>query len=147
MYRYSFVHVNHPDDHPGIVRAQRAIDAIWDLAARFKGARGASALVLAGIVAALMVVANQLVENWSDGHLLAAWIVMWLVAFAAIGLLAQPVAQTVRRVHTALLGWAARRHQARQDQQLWNAALGDARLMAEISHAMAREASSVRSNA
>lgn len=142
MYRYSFVHVDHPDDHPGIVRAQRFIDAIWDLAARFKGARGASALVLAGVVAALMVVANQVVESWTDGHLLAAWVAMWLVAFAAIGLFAQPVAQTVRRVRAALLGWAARRQQARQDRQLWNAALGDARLMAEISHAMARDAAS-----
>ena len=31
-----------------------------------------------------MVVANQVIDTWSEGHLLAAWMVLWVVAFAAL---------------------------------------------------------------
>ena len=48
--------------------------------------RAASSVLLAAIVSALLVVANQVVDTWSEGHLLAAWIVLWIVAFAALGI-------------------------------------------------------------
>ena len=41
-------------------------------------------MLLAAIVAAFLVVANQVVDTWTEGHLLAAWIVLWMVAFAAL---------------------------------------------------------------
>ena len=62
----------------------------------FDGARGAAALLLAAIVSALLVVANQVIDTWTEGHLLAAWIVMWTVAFAALALFAaRPAALAV----------------------------------------------------
>ncbi len=41
-------------------------------------------------------------------------------------------------------GWQARRCQARADAQYWNAALSDARIMADISRAMDGEARDVK---
>ena len=40
-----------------------------------------------------MVVANQVIDTWSEGHLLAAWMVLWVVAFAALALLTLPGVQ------------------------------------------------------
>lgn len=41
-------------------------------------------------------------------------------------------------------GWTVRRRQARSDVQYWNAALSDARIMADISRAMDVEARDVQ---
>ena len=101
----SFVHVNIPTEHPGVARAERAFAALRDLGRNFDGARGAASLLLAAVVAALLVVANQVIDTWTEGHLLAAWIALWTVAFAAIGLLA------------ALDGRARRHAQARAERR------------------------------
>ena len=50
------------------------------------------------MVSALLVVANQVIDTWTEGHLLAAWMVLWLVAFAALALLTAPA----RRAGVAL---------------------------------------------
>ncbi len=136
----SFVHVDHPTEHPGVVRAERVVASVRGLASRFDGNRAIASLLLAAIVSALLVVANQVIETWTDGHLLAAWILLWTVAFAALALLATPA----RRVGAALGGgyrsWAATRRQLAQDRKLWDIALTDARVMADISRAMGADA-------
>ena len=86
----SFVHVDHPTQHPGVVRAERVAESVKNLASRFDGTRGIATLLLAAIVAAVLVVANEVVDTWTEGHLLVAWILMWTVAFAALALLAAP---------------------------------------------------------
>lgn len=86
----SFAHVDYPTEHSGVVRAENAAAAIKDIAHNFDGARGAASLLLAAVVSALMVVANQVIDTWSEGHLLAAWMVLWVVAFAALALLTLP---------------------------------------------------------
>ena len=55
-------------------------------------------MLLAAVVSALLVVANQVIDTWTEGHLLAAWIVLWTVAFAALGLLAAPARRAVHAV-------------------------------------------------
>ncbi len=131
----SFAPADYPTEHPGVARFERAVAALRDLARRFDGARGAATLLLAAIVAALVVVANEVVETWTEGHLLAAWAVMWSLAFAAIGLFARPL----RRATHALSGWfkrlGAAYRQSVEDEKLWQAALSDARVMADISRA------------
>ena len=94
----SFAHVDHPAEHPGVVRAENAAAAVRQIATRVDGARGAATLLLAAVVSALLVVANQMIDTWSEGHLLAAWMVLWLVAFAALALLSAPA----RRAGAAL---------------------------------------------
>jgi hypothetical protein len=90
-------------------------------------------------VAALLVVANQVVETWTEGHLLMAWIVMWTIAFAALALLASPARNAGSVLRTTMRAWSERRKQATADEQLWELALTDARVMADISRAMTRD--------
>ncbi|WP_427914135.1 hypothetical protein ACPWT1_04075 [Ramlibacter sp. MMS24-I3-19] len=135
----SFVHVDFPTEHPGVARAERALSTLSQLGRSFDGARGAATLLLVAVVASLLVVANQVIDTWTEGHLLAAWIVLWTVAFAALGLLAAPLR---RAVHSARTGWVrtlAARREAAQDRELWALALTDARVMAELSRAMSRD--------
>ena len=136
----SFVHVEQPTEHPGIVRAGRAADSIKRAAHEVLSPRGAASMLLAAIVSALLVVANQVVDAWADGHLMLAWILMWTLAFAALALAARPARTVVERVRTLSRKWAAARQAALQDEQMWQIALTDARVMADISRAMSSDA-------
>ncbi|HSV36891.1 MAG TPA: hypothetical protein VLI46_15120 [Ramlibacter sp.] len=136
----SFVHIDYPTEHPGVVRAQRVAATFKHLVRSLDTARAGASLLLAAIVSALVVVANQVVETWTEGHLLAAWIVMWAVAFAALGLLAVPVRRATAGLRARMRQWAVRRREAEQDQRLWDIALTDARVMADISRAMGADA-------
>src|SRR6187399_1954787 len=118
----SFAHVDHPTEHPGVMRAERLAEAVAKAARNFDGTRAGASMLLAAIVAALMVVANQVIDTWTEGHLLAAWIVMWAVAFGALALLAAPARQTAKAVRSGLVRWAAARKQAAADEQLWQVA-------------------------
>jgi hypothetical protein len=137
----SYAHVNFPSEHPGVVRAERFIGVLKQAATAFDGARATATLLLAAIVSALLVVANQVIDTWSEGHLLAAWIVMWTVAFAAIGLLASPARRVAQGVRSGLRAASRKRRQAEADRKLWEVALTDARIMADISRAMSAAAS------
>lgn len=97
-------------------------------------------LLMAAIAAALIVVANQVVENWTDGHLLAAWILMWAVSFGLLALMVAPARRSAARLSATIRGWSAARRQRAQDEAYWNAALADARIMADISRAMSHAA-------
>jgi hypothetical protein len=140
----SFIHVERPTQHDGVARAERAIESFKQAIRNFEGARGAATLVLAAVVSALLVVANQVAQTWTEGHLLGAWIAMWAVGFAALALLAAPLRRTGVRIRSQVLQWAAARRQARADANLWQLALTDARVMADISRAMNRDVSGAR---
>lgn len=132
----TFVHVDYPTQHPGVARAENAAHALKQAAHSFDGARGAATLLLAAVVSALLVVANQVVDTWGEGHLLAAWMVLWLVAFAGLALLAAPARRAGAALRTLRQGWAESRRQAAEDEKTWNVALQDARVMADLQRAM-----------
>ncbi len=136
----SFAHIEFPDRMPGLKRAQRATKSLKNVLHKFDGARGLAAFLLAAIVASLLVIANQVIDTWTEGHLLAAWIVMWAVAFAALALLALPARRLGVVLQAGLARWAAARRQAAQDERLWQVALTDARVMADLSRAMSQAA-------
>ncbi len=135
----SFVHIEYPAQHPGVARAERAGQAFKQITRGFEGARGAATMLLAAMVAALVVVANQLVETWTEGHLLMAWVSLWAITFAAIALLVNPARLAAGTLRSSMRAWRARRHQQAQDEKLWEIALSDARVMADISRAMASQ--------
>ena len=135
----NFVHVDMPAEHPGVARAERAFTTLRDLGRGFDGVRGAATLLLAAVVSTLLVLANQVIDTWTEGHLFAAWVVLWSVAFAALGLLATPVRRAVRSARSTWTRTAASRREAAQDRELWALALTDARVMAELSRAMSRD--------
>src|SRR6218665_3738618 len=84
----SFVNVQYPSEHLGVVRAENALAALKQAAAGFDGARGMAALLLAAMVSALLVFAQQVIDSWAERHQWVAWLALWLLAFAALALLA-----------------------------------------------------------
>lgn len=134
----SFVNVKHPAEHPGVARFESALGTARQLRRGFDGARGLAAMLLAALVAAMVVVADQLVDNWADGHLLVGWVALWAVAFAAIALFAGTARVLARRAVKALDAWSSAIAQARADVRLWEAAKADPRVMADLQVAMAR---------
>ncbi|MDI1236841.1 MAG: hypothetical protein PSV26_05075 [Polaromonas sp.] len=135
----SFVNINYPAEHPGVVRFESAVGAARELRKGFDSTRGLAGLLLAAIVAAMVVVADQLVENWAEGHLLVVWVAMWAVAFSVMALFAGTARQLAARVLTALDAWSSAIAQARADVRLWEAAKADPRVMADLQGAMARQ--------
>lgn len=132
----SFAHVDYPTEHSGVIRAQNAAAAIKGIAAGFDSARGAASLLLAAIVSALLVVANQVIDTWSEGHLLAAWMLLWVVAFAALALLSGPARRAAAALRAGFAGWGESRRRAAEDERTWQVAIRDPRIMAELNHAM-----------
>jgi hypothetical protein len=136
----SFVHPHFPTSHPGVERFESALASGKTAAQHFDAARGLATFLLAATVSALVVVADQVIDAWSDGHLLMAWIALWAVAFAGLALLASPARRLARNLRPGLTAWHAARQAKAADRQLWELAGRDARIMAEISAAMTRAA-------
>jgi ABC-type multidrug transport system fused ATPase/permease subunit len=132
----SFVHVDQPTQHPGVNRAERAVRSFKYITRGFDGSRGAATILLAAVVSALLVVANQVIDTWSEGHLLAAWIVMWTVAFAALAIFAAPARRAGTALRSSLARLAQARREAAADERMWQVALQDARVMADIQRSM-----------
>jgi hypothetical protein len=134
----SFVNVNHPAQHPGVTRFESALRGARQLRLAFDGGKGLAVMLLVALVAAMVVVADQLVDNWADGHLLAAWVAVWAIGFAALALFAGSIRALVARVVKALDAWSLAIAQARADVRLWEAAKADPRVMADLQVAIAR---------
>lgn len=134
----SFVHIDYPQAHPGVTRFENAVVSARQLRQGFDGTKGLAAMLLAAMVAALLVVADQLVDTWADGHLLAAWVVLWIIGFAATALLARPARRAARGVVSGLDAWSRSVAQRRADARLWAIAEQDPRVMADLKAAMTR---------
>ena len=135
-----FIQTPFPTKHAGVARITRSAESISATVRGFDGARGTATLLLAAAVSALLVVANELIETWSDGHLMAAWVATWAIAFAALAVFATPALRAAHALRHALAGWKAARQQVAEDDKLWALAVTDARVMADLSRAMSRDA-------
>ena len=130
----SFVHTDMATEHTGVLRVERAAA---NLKSTFAGKGTASTLVLAAIVAAVLVVANRLVDSVAGGnHWIAGWALLWAVAFVAIALLAAPARNLTGSLRNARNTWAEEHHRAVQDDKTWEMALRDSRVMADLNRAM-----------
>lgn len=136
----TFAHVDYPTAHPGVERAENAIAALRRATASFDGARGTASLLRAAGVAALLVLANQVVDTWAEGHQVAAWMVLWVVAFMGIVLFSAPARRAGVVLRAAGARWAENRRRAVEDEKLWQLAVQDRRVMADICHALDRPA-------
>ncbi len=134
----SFVHIDYALEHPGVQRIEAAVAAIGEIRQNFNSARTLATMLLAAVVAAFVVVADRLIDSWADGHLLAAWVALWAVAFTAIGLLAPVAKQTARNMIAGYKAYALRSANAREEDAFWQSALDDPRVMAEYQAAKLR---------
>jgi hypothetical protein len=134
----SFVHLEYPTRHPGVERMERVMHSANILRKGLDATRGLAGVLLAAMVATLVVVADQLMETWADGHLLAAWVLMWVIGFAALAVLAPTARNLAGRVMAGLDGWSQDVARRRADERLWDLARRDPRVMADIQAAASR---------
>ena len=135
----SFVHVDQPTSHPGVNRAEALVDHLRTVRRGFDGARGLAVLLLAAIVASVLVVADRLISNWTDGGLLAVWMMLWVVAFAAMAYFAAPVRALAERTVTGMRNASSRRAAARADAQFLEHASLDPRMLRDLQVAASRQ--------
>lgn len=114
----------------GVYRARR----------RFDGSRGLAAMLLAAAVAALVVVADQMISTWADGHLFLGWVALWVVIFAGSALFAGTARRMAQATLRSLDSWSKSMAEARAEARLWDLARTDPRLKAELMLAREREA-------
>lgn len=95
-------------------------------------------MLLAAALAALLVVADQLIEAWADGHLLLGWVALWTVTFAALALLAPPLRQFTSAMAATMARRSREAKERRAEETMWEYACQDPRVMAELQHARAR---------
>lgn len=134
----SFVHVEYPKSHGGVDRVERAVHAAGQLRKGWTLSRGIAGMLLAAVVSALLVVADQLMETWADGHLLAAWVLLWVIGFAAVALLAPAARSVARRAVAGLDRWSQGVARRRADERLWDLARRDPRVLADLQAAASR---------
>ena len=133
-----FVHLGYPTTHSGVVRAEQALEKARAIGHTMTGPGSLALLLLSAVVAALVVVADQMMDTWAEGHMLAAWVTLWAVAFAAVGLFAGATRHLAAKLLSSLDAWSANLARRRADERLWSIAQTDARLMAELQGAMNR---------
>jgi hypothetical protein len=134
----SFVHVEFPKTHGGVERVERAVEAAGHLRKGWTLSRGIAGMLLAAVVSALLVVADQLMDTWADGHLLAAWVLLWVIGFAAVALLAPAARVAGRRAVAGLDRWSQNVARHRADERLWDLARRDPRVLADLQAAASR---------
>jgi hypothetical protein len=128
----SFVHIEYPRTHPGVERFESTVATAAKIRKDFDSAKGLAGVLLTAMVAALLVVADQLVETWADGHLLAVWVLLWVVAFASITFLAPTTRYFSGNMIRALNAWSRRVARERADERLWGLAMKDPRVMSDL---------------
>ncbi len=95
-------------------------------------------MLLAAMVSALLVVADQLIDTWAEGHLMLAWIALWVVGFAAVAVFAGAARKLASTLVSSLDAWSARIAKSRADDRLWASAQADPRVMADLTAAITR---------
>ena len=107
---------------------------------RFDGSRSLAAMLLAAAVAALAVLADQMIGTWADGHLFLGWVALWVVIFAGSVLFAGTARRLAQGTLRSLDSWSRSLAEARAEARLWDLARTDPRLKAELLQARARDA-------
>ena len=134
----AFVNTNQLTRHVGANRVESAIASASHVKRGMSGTRGLATLLLSAIVAAVMVVANQVMDSVAEGHLLVMWMAMWISAFVALALFATPARNLAQRVKTGLDAWSAGIAQRRADDRLMATAQADPRVMQDLQAVMRR---------
>lgn len=135
---HNFVHINFPTEHGAIARYEGLVARVKAIRKSLSKFGGLAAVLLAAMVSALLVVADELMETRAEGHLLAAWVLLWVVGFAAVALLAPTARRLARRLVGGLDGWSQRVARRRADERLWELARKDPRVMADLQAARTR---------
>ena len=132
-----------PPPYASASAANASVQMRANMGSALDNSRTLAGMLLAAFIAALLVVADQLIETWTDGHLLATWVALWIVAFATLALLATPLRQIASFVAGGFVSYLAQRQQQREEDRMWEAASHDPRVMEDIRAAMLRSETAV----
>ena len=136
----NFIYNSYCVEHPGQVRflSETQAEQGGALERSVTNARvSASASLMLGVaavVAALLVIAAHV-----DAERQPAWMALVLIAAAALVLFSMPARCMFTIARAGYRAWVESRQQEAADERLWNAALQDARLMADLARAMDRQ--------
>lgn len=134
----SFVSPDYPSKHGGLTRMRDGLSTLPSFATSADSAKGLAGVLVAGGVAAAIVVADQIVTAWADGHLLLAWIAMWAIVFTLLALFSDSIRTWPTRLSADIDARLLAYNQAAEDARIWAAAQTDHRLMAELQLAKMR---------
>jgi hypothetical protein len=112
-------------------------------APKAEGSRTLAGMLLAAVLSALLVVADQVIDMWVDGHLLVGWVALWTVVFAAMALLAPPLRKLSAEASSVIMGWVRAAQERRLEEEMWEHAKHDHRIMDELRHAVMRNRNGV----
>lgn len=132
------VHTDFQIAHEGATHINQALSKLGRQAKKARGAKGLAGLLVTGGVSAAIVVANQIVSAWTDGHLLLAWIAMWVVVFALLAVFSEAIRSWPAALQQRYAAWEANAALRAANARTWDAALADPRLMAELQCARRR---------
>ena len=144
-----FVKQDFPTEHPGVIRAEALLAhgqtfwaALASAAANAKQAiattRGLTTLLLAALVSALILVADQLVDTWADDHLFAAWVALWTLVFATLAVFAPVIKDALDQASVAWTAWRSQVAAARSEAAFLASAYADPRVMEDLRAAILR---------
>ena len=134
----SYPQASYIAQRPGVGRSEFAAGTQREVRGGLDTTKGLSAMLLAAMVSALVVVADQLIDTWADGHLMVAWIALWVVGFAAIALFSGAARKLAVTAVSSLDAWSRKVAKTRSDARLLAIAKTDPRVRADLSAAMAR---------
>jgi hypothetical protein len=124
----SFVNVSYSTTHPGVARAERAIEAGQSLVQRLQQeSTYAVVLVLFGALS-LIASVYDIVDNAEQGQELGAWVILWAAVLMPLWHIAKYVMKTLR-------AW----RKAARDKGMWDNVMSDHRVMAELLYARGRD--------
>ncbi|WP_027014403.1 hypothetical protein [Comamonas composti] len=134
----NFIYNSYCVEHPGVVQVYQSQEEQQRAAAPRSRSR-ANALVAFTALAALMLLAQQIASAWGSASMINAWAILLLMGLASLALFSAPVRRAALVVRAGWRAWVESRQQAAADERIWNAALQDARLMADLARAMERQ--------
>ena len=142
----NFIYNSYSVEHTGVVQFYRTEEQrLADAGQVRRGVQHARqpllSYVIAGAAVLVLILANwfESFETQNSVPMLTAWAMLWAMAFASIMLFSTPVRRAVRMARSGYRAWVKSRQQAASDERVWNAALQDARLMADLARAMDRQ--------
>ncbi len=101
--------------------------------------RPLAGMLLAAGMAALLVTADQVIDSWTNGHMLAAWVALWTVTFAALAILATPLRKMSNAGAALVSAYRKAGAERRAEAEMWELARHDHRVMADIRAASIRQ--------
>lgn len=110
-----FMQPSHPTHTPDAIRSGAALTTPAWRHLGLDSTKALSAMLLTAMVSAMLVVANQLIDSWADGHLMVAWVTLWLVGFSALAVFAGAARKLAVALVASLDAWSQRLAKGRAD--------------------------------